>query len=56
MPNIPAEMGVRAAWRYNKRGLVLKTAVALGVMPSWAPRWRGGKPGAVEPDPPGERS
>jgi hypothetical protein len=32
VPNIPAEMGVRAAWRYNKGGLVLKTVVALGVI------------------------
>jgi hypothetical protein len=31
VPNIPAEMGVRAEWQHNKPGLVKKTAVALAV-------------------------
>lgn len=32
VPNIPGEMGVRAAWRYDKRGLVLKSVVLIGVV------------------------
>jgi hypothetical protein len=33
IPNIPAEMGVRAEWKHNKKGLVTKIAVmaAIGV-------------------------
>jgi hypothetical protein len=33
IPNIPAEMGVRAEWKHNKKGLVIKIAVmaAIGV-------------------------
>jgi hypothetical protein len=33
IPNIPAEMGARAEWKHNKRGLVTKLAVmaAIGV-------------------------
>ena len=27
IPNIPAEMGARAAWRYNRSAFVLKTAI-----------------------------
>jgi hypothetical protein len=31
IPNIPAEMGVRAEWRHNKKGLATKTAVIVGL-------------------------
>ncbi len=31
VPNIPAEMGARAEWRHNKKGLATKTAVTLAV-------------------------
>jgi hypothetical protein len=31
IPNIPAEMGIRSEWQHNKRGLVIKGAVAVGV-------------------------
>lgn len=31
VPNVPAEMGIRAEWRYNKPGLAKKTGVALAV-------------------------
>ncbi len=31
VPNIPAEMGIRAEWRHNKAGLARKTGVALAV-------------------------
>jgi hypothetical protein len=31
IPNIPAEMGVKAEWRHNKRGLATKVAVTAGV-------------------------
>jgi hypothetical protein len=29
IPNIPAEMGIRAEWKYNKRGLAKKVGIAL---------------------------
>ena len=32
VPNIPREMGMRAAWRHNKHGVVLKTVVTIGLM------------------------
>lgn len=31
VPNIPAEMGIRAEWKHNKRGLAKKVGVALVV-------------------------
>jgi hypothetical protein len=31
IPNIPAEMGVRAEWRHNKKGLATKVGVIAGV-------------------------
>jgi hypothetical protein len=31
VPNIPAEMGIAAEWRHNKKGLVAKTALVAGV-------------------------
>lgn len=31
VPNIPAEMGVRAEWRHNKKGLAIKSVVMLGI-------------------------
>jgi hypothetical protein len=31
VPNIPAEMGIRAEWQYNKKGLAKKVAVATAV-------------------------
>jgi len=31
IPNIPAEMGARAEWRYNRVGFVTKSAAVLGV-------------------------
>lgn len=31
VPNIPAEMGARAEWRHNKKGLATKVAVVAGV-------------------------
>ena len=31
VPNIPAEMGVKAEWRHNKRGLATKVAVMTAV-------------------------
>ena len=31
IPNIPAEMGIRSAWRYQRGKLVAGTAVAVGV-------------------------
>lgn len=30
VPNIPAELGMRAEWRHNRRGLVRKMAMAVG--------------------------
>lgn len=30
LPNIPAEMGIRAEWRHNRKGLAIKSGVALG--------------------------
>jgi hypothetical protein len=32
IPNIPGEMGMRAGWQYNKRGVVLKTVFAVGLV------------------------
>jgi hypothetical protein len=32
IPNVPAEMGMRAEWQYNKRGLALKTAAVIGII------------------------
>ena len=29
VPNVPAEMGARAEWRHNKRGLAVKTVTVL---------------------------
>jgi hypothetical protein len=31
IPNIPAEMGVRAEWQHNKKGLATKVAVTAGL-------------------------
>lgn len=31
VPNIPAEMGARAEWRHNKKGVATKVAVVAGV-------------------------
>jgi len=31
VPNIPAEMGVRAEWAHNKKGLATKVVVVAGV-------------------------
>ena len=31
VPNVPAEMGARAEWDLNKRGLVKKTAIAAAL-------------------------
>jgi hypothetical protein len=31
VPNIPAEMGVKAEWQHNKKGLATKVAVTAGV-------------------------
>jgi hypothetical protein len=31
VPNIPGEMGVRAEWRHNKKGLAIKTGATLAV-------------------------
>jgi hypothetical protein len=31
IPNIPAEMGVRSAWRHDRQRFVTRTAVAVGV-------------------------
>ena len=31
VPNIPAEMGIRAEWQYNKKGLAKKVAIAAAV-------------------------
>lgn len=31
-PNIPAELGLAAQWRYNKRGVVLAGAATIGVI------------------------
>ena len=44
VPNIPAEMGVRAEWRHNKRGLATKIAVtaAVGAV-AWALISRAGR-------------
>jgi hypothetical protein len=32
VPNIPGEMGTRAEWRHNKRGLIVKTSGALALV------------------------
>ena len=44
VPNIPAEMGVRAEWRHNKKGLATKIAVtaAVGAV-AWALISRAGR-------------
>jgi hypothetical protein len=46
IPNIPAEMGARAEWKHNKKGLAKKTAVvavlSIGLVALFARR-RGGK-------------
>ena len=31
IPNIPAEMGIRSAWRHDRQGLMARTAVAVGI-------------------------
>jgi hypothetical protein len=31
VPNIPAEMGIRSAWRHDRGGLLARTAVVVGV-------------------------
>ena len=31
VPNIPAEMGIRSEWKYNKQGLAKKVGVALAI-------------------------
>jgi hypothetical protein len=43
VPNVPAEMGVRAEWQHNKKGLFLKSAagVAVGALLVAALRRRG---------------
>jgi len=49
VPNIPAEMGVRAEWQHNKKGLATKVGVgvALGAVLVFALSRR--KPKAAEP-------
>lgn len=56
LPNVPAEMGARAEWRYNKRGFVLKTGatLALGALLVAALRSRGS--GGALPSPAQDRS
>ena len=31
VPNIPAEMGIRSAWRHDRQGFMVRTAVVVGV-------------------------
>jgi hypothetical protein len=31
IPNIPAEMGIRSAWRHDRQRLITRTAVVVGV-------------------------
>jgi hypothetical protein len=31
-PNLPGELGLRAQWQYNKRGVLLTAAAAIGVI------------------------
>lgn len=31
VPNVPAEMGARAEWRHNKKGLAIKSVVMLAI-------------------------
>lgn len=51
LPNIPAEMGVRAEWRHNKKGLAIKSvgALAVGALLVAALRGRGNALKAGEP-------
>ncbi len=32
IPNVPAEMGIRAEWQHNKRGFFIKSALVLGAV------------------------
>ena len=32
LPNVPGEMGIRAEWQHNKRGLLIKGGVALALV------------------------
>jgi hypothetical protein len=52
LPNIPAEMGIRAEWQHNKRGLAKKAAVATGIgLAVFAfTRWRRGSDTAQSED------
>jgi hypothetical protein len=36
VPNIPAEMGIRAEWQHNRRGLLIKTGGALALIAATA--------------------
>lgn len=40
VPNIPAEMGIRAEWRHNKAGLARKAAVGAAVAALAVALWR----------------
>ena len=45
IPNIPKEMGVRAEWRHNKRGLAAKVGIAAligGAVYAWSRSRNGG--------------
>ena len=53
LPNVPGEMGVRAEWRHNRKGFVLKSGVtlAIGGLAFAAMRSRRAKPLTPEPRP-----
>ncbi|HXH16601.1 MAG TPA: hypothetical protein VNJ10_10785 [Sphingomonas sp.] len=51
VPNIPGEMGVRAEWQHNKKGLAVKVAVASGVAVALALALRGRRNHSGEPAP-----
>jgi len=40
VPNVPAEMGARAEWRHNKKGLAIKTGAVLGLGTLLVAAWR----------------
>ncbi|TFI59277.1 hypothetical protein E2493_05400 [Sphingomonas parva] len=48
VPNIPAEMGVRAEWQHNKKGLATKVAVLTAVSAGLFLLLRGSKPKPFE--------
>jgi hypothetical protein len=52
VPNIPKEMGIRAEWQHNKKGLAAKIGIAAvvgGAVYAWSKRGsRGGKGEAAE--------